>query len=909
MPVLWRASLNHLLRHGWQLALSVLGVALGVAVIVAVDLAIGSAHRAFALSIEAVTGRATHQVTGGPAGLPEQAYRKVRVGLGLDSVAPVVEGYVTWARSAPTAAAPRTFRLLGVDPFAEGDFRPYLGRPGARAVDLAALLTRPGAVLLATSTAHDAGLAPGDSFAVHVNGHDKTLVVAGLLEPANEVSRRALENLLVTDIATAQEVLGELGRLDRIELIVSEGDGGAARLRAIQRALPPGAVLERTAARTEATRQMTRAFSLNLKALGLLTLVFGMFLIYNSTAFSVVQRRALFGTLRALGVTRREVFGVVMGEAFAIGIAATALGLLAGIALGQGLVRLVTTTINDLYFAVNVREFTIAPLTLARVGLLGVGATVLAAAVPAWEATTATPRAALVRSDLEEKVRRAAVPAGAAGTLVVFGGCVLLMAPSQSMVASFAGILAIILGAALLVPAATLLVMRMARPAAGALGGVLGRLAARNVAASLSRTAPAIAALAIALSVGVAVGIMIGSFRSTVVDWLETTLQADVYVSVPGGGGRLATGPELDPDLVARLAVAPSVAGVTTYRRTTVASPLGPTRLVALDLHARHRRAFRFKEIAETPWVGSASRVGHAPRAQAGAQTRRSGDAPPGAARVRIPRAAVQDSPLPFSDGAKASDAWAAFDAGALLASEPFAYRHGLDAGDTVRLVTDRGLRAFPVAGVFYDYSSDQGVVFLDRRTYNALWDDPAVSSLAVFAAAGASPDTLVRTLRRLADQGQGVLIRSNRGLREASLAVFDRTFTITAVLRVLALVVAFVGVLSALFALELERARELAVLRATGMTPGQVWRLVSSQTALMGAAAGVLAVPLGLMLAAAMVFVVNKRSFGWTLQWQVDPSILLQAVGLAIVAAVLAGVYPAWRMARTRPALALRGE
>ena len=152
-------------------------------------------------------------------------------------------------------------------------------------------------------------------------------------------------------------------------------------------------------------------------------------------------------------------------------------------------------------------------------------------------------------------------------------------------------------------------------------------------------------------------------------------------------------------------------------------------------------------------------------------------------------------------------------------------------------------------------------------------------------------------------------MIRSNRTLRRASLEVFDRTFAITGVLRGLAFAVAFIGVLSALMALQLERVRELGVLRANGMTPGQVWKLVTAQTGLMGATAGVLAVPAGLVLAVVMIRVVNRRSFGWTLQMDVGADVVLQAVGLAVVGALLAGIYPAWRMSRTSPAEALRSE
>jgi putative ABC transport system permease protein len=241
------------------------------------------------------------------------------------------------------------------------------------------------------------------------------------------------------------------------------------------------------------------------------------------------------------------------------------------------------------------------------------------------------------------------------------------------------------------------------------------------------------------------------------------------------------------------------------------------------------------------------------------------------------------------------------------MVSEPLALRRGLAVGDTLRLATEAGPRAFPVAAVFFDYASDLGVAMLYRSAYERLYSDRGVSGMAFYAQPGVPPDTLVERMRAATAGEQSVVLRSNAGLRQYSMDVFDRTFTITSVLRLLAMAVAFVGVLSALMALQLERARELATLRAVGMTRREVGGLIGAQTGLMGLMAGLLSLPLGLALAAALVFVVNRRSFGWTLQFSVTPGILLTAVALALIAALLAGIYPAWRMAQSRPAHALR--
>ena len=855
IPLLARSALRHALGHPWQLALSVLGVALGVAVVVGIDLASDSANRAFALSTEAITGRTTHQVFGGPAGLPDEAYRALVVEAGVRPAAPVVEGF-----AAVPGRAGTTLRVLGIDLFAEPPFRAYLAfgaGPGARGAsppDLASWLTLPGAIALSPSTARALGLGPGDRLEIETGGTRRRVVLAGLIEPGDELARRALEGLVLADVATAQELLGLSGRLTRIDLIVPDGAAGEATLARARAALPPGATLVRAAARTASMQSMTGAFRLNLMALSLLALVCGAFLIYNAMTFSVVQRRPQIGRLRALGVTRREILGSVLGEAAGIGLAGTALGLLLGIVLGRGLVVLVTQTINDLYFVLTVREAIVAPGPLLKGAALGLAGTLLAALAPALEATAVPPVTVLSRSATETRLRRGlpALTGAALGLLVL--AALLLAIPTRSLPVAFGGVFAVILGCALLTPAVVLVAARaLARPASR-LFGILGGMAARGVAAGLSRTGVATAALMIAISVAVGVGVMIASFRQTVIRWLDYSLAPDVYVTAPSTIGSRSETP-LDPAVVAALREAPGVAAAHTLRGIELETADGPLRVVAIAMTERGHRAFSFKE-------------------------------------------------------GRPEAIWPAFEqGGAVIVSEPFAFRRGIGAGGTVTLPTDRGPRDFPVAGVFFDYGSDQGAVMMARATWDAAFDDRGVNALGLFAAAGQDPDALAEALRARVPAGQEVVIQSQRAIKRISLEIFDRTFMITAVLRFLAFVVAFVAVLSALMALQLEKSRELGVLRANGLTPGQVFQLVAAETGILGVVAGLLALPVGLVLAALMIFVINRRSFGWSLSMAVDPWLLAQAFGVAVLAALLAGLYPALRMARTSPAVALREE
>lgn len=843
--ILARASRHYLRRHPWLLSLSILGVALGVAVVVAVDLANESARRGFLLSVEALSGRATHEVVGGPLGLPEAVYRELRITQGIRLSAPVIEGY---ARTVGPAG--QTLKILGIDPFAEGHFRALVGVRESQA-DITRLLTQPATVLLSSRAARRLGVKPDDTLNLRIGSGWRRVTIVGLLEAPDPVTQQALDSVLVADIATAQELLDMQGRLSHIDLVIRDGD--TELIQRVRAALPPGAEIVRAANRSQALDQMTRAFRINLTALSLLALLVGVFLIYNIMTFTVVQRRVLIGTLRALGVTRLQVYTLVVAEALVIGLIGIVLGTGLGVLIAKGLVARVVQTINDLYFVLSVTSITLVPASFFKGIALGLGATVVAALAPAYEATRTEVAAVLRRSSIETRSRRRAFAAALYGTALAIVASTILLVPSRSLLLSYAGLFAVMIAFALLAPLLTLALMRACRPIMARIFGIIGEMAAGGVAAKLSRTGTAIAALAVAVSATIGVGIMIDSFRQSFVDWLVFTLRADVYVTAPV----IQTAPAaatLDPALVARLAALPEVSEISTLRRVRLDGPKGVIQLRVLQTNARHFEAFQFKQ----------------------------GDA---------------------------TDAWKALqDSDAVIVSEPYAYHHRLSVGDTIALRTDDGMHTFSIVGIYYDYGSDEGRVTMSRRIYERYWRDRAITSVGLYAAHLTDIDDMLMRVQAVAG-AQEVLIRSNQALRQASLEVFDRTFAITAILRLLATVVAFIGVLSALMALQLERERELAVLRATGLTPRQVWQLVTGETGLMGLTAGLLALPLGIGLALALVLVINRRAFGWSLHVAVEPTLLLEGLALALVAAVLAGLYPALKMASAPPALALRTE
>jgi putative ABC transport system permease protein len=331
-------------------------------------------------------------------------------------------------------------------------------------------------------------------------------------------------------------------------------------------------------------------------------------------------------------------------------------------------------------------------------------------------------------------------------------------------------------------------------------------------------------------------------------------LQGDIYVSAPSRTATQATTP-LDPAVLPVIEAWPGVARVDLLRTATVESPSGPVSVFGV----------RNPDFGQRPFLSSA-----------------------------VPPAAI----------------WQAMQEGAVTVSEPYANRTGLPRrGGTVTLYTAQGPQEFPVVGIYYDYVASQGTISMSLDTYRRMWGEQALTAMAVQLEPGADVDAVVQGLQDELAPVQRLFVQPNRELRKEAMVIFDRTFAITGALQLLATIVAFIGVLSALLSLQLEKQRELGILRAVGLTVRQVWGLVMLETGLMGMVAGLLAMPTGLVLSLILIYIINRRSFGWTLQMQLDPAAFIQALAVAVIAALLAGVYPALKMGRAVTAEALRHE
>lgn len=339
---------------------------------------------------------------------------------------------------------------------------------------------------------------------------------------------------------------------------------------------------------------------------------------------------------------------------------------------------------------------------------------------------------------------------------------------------------------------------------------------------------------------------MISSFRTSLDNWLGSTLTADLYVAFDGEGRALSATELASIDHIA------GVRGVAVTRTVLVPTPLGEI-------------AVRAVQPGPNGW---------------GLQIV---DADPAVALAEV------------ADGR------------GVVVSERLAFARGLSVGESLAIPTPGGTQRLPIVGAFRDFNTGAYSVIVGLDWSRRYWSDSSVTGLGLNLERGASATAVAGRIRAIAPDA--VRIRSTDAIRKGSLDIFDRTFQITEVLRVLAAIVAFLGVVSALLSIELERTRELAILRALGFTPSELVTTLLAQTGLLGAAAGLAAAPIGIVLATLLVHVINRRSFGWTMDFVLAPGALATGLALAVVAALLAGIYPALRTVRIGLGGALREE
>ncbi len=811
-------------------AIATLAIALGVALGFAIQAVNRTAVAEFTSGVATLSGAADLVVRGPVDGFDESVYASIARLPSIAVASPVVEV------DAHLPSRDESLRVVGVDAFRAAAVTPALVGQGGDALDL----LRADRIFLSRAAIASLGVARGAKLDVQVGTATMPFVVAGAVAAASGL------RLGVVDIAAAQDAFGRLGRLSRIDLRVAPGASVDDARAAIAALLPAGVAVERPAETAGLAARMTRAYRVNLDVLSLVALFTGSLLVFSTQALSVVRRRTQLALLRTLGLPRRTLVALLLGEGALVGTAGAAIGIAAGYALAALLLRVVGADLGAGFFRGEAPSLAFSAADALAFAALGIAAAAAGAWLPAVEAASASPAAAIRAGDDASAFARLAPPRPGLACLAASALVVALPPVAGLPLFGYAAIALMLVGTLLLLPRlarALLSLVPTPRPPAAS-------LALDSLRAAPGQATVSLAAIVAAVALAVSMAIMVASFRDSLSAWLDRMLPADLYVRAGSAGG---TG-WLSADDQRALEAIPGVRRAEFLRATRilVRDDEAPVTLIARDLDAS-------TAAERLPIVGEP--------------------------------AATLDHALP--------PAWV---------SEAFADRYRVAPGDRIELPIGGRNAAFAVAGVWRDYARQTGTVVVEREVYRRLVGEDRVGDAALWLAPGARAERVRDAID--ARFGEGRLAIATPGeMREISLAVFDRTFAVTYVLEAVAIVIGLVGLSASFGALALARRREFGVLRHLGMTRRAVGAMLGVEGLVVSAVGLVIGLALGGAISLVLVHVVNRQSFGWSMDLHPPWGQLAAFSAALLAAAAITALASARRATGGEPALAVKDD
>jgi putative ABC transport system permease protein len=848
------------LRHWRQSPRTTLLLALTLALGVAVYLSIRMANRAalagFSNFTELVTAESDFVLQAPAGALPETALLELRDALQPYAAlaVPVLEITASPPRAKDEAVAlsqRETFTIYGLDLVALSNVRSAKRQEAEEGPEgmgqWLAALGKPEAVFISTSLAGRDGLQVGSRIPLIVQDRMVELEVAGVLPDREDVARMPATFLLM-DLPALQTLARRQGQLDRIEVVVELGALGEAARPALQGAMEKLAegrwTLTTPDQRREAASVMTRAFRWNLGILALLALLVGLYLVFQALDGAVVRRREETGILRSLGVEAGTIQRLWLVESLLLGLLGSLGGALLGWAGAQAAVQGVGQTVNVLYHTTHTQsvEFLAEDAWLALA--LGVGASLVAGWWPARQAALTPPAQLMSRAQAQ--------PLGSPRWRRVWPGlvwlsiaAVLASLPPIRMegggrfaLAGYLAALCLVLGGGLVAGSSLRGLGWLMQPLARASAPV--RLAASHLRRASSRHRLAVAALLCAIGMTSGMAILVGSFDKTMRGWIARTFQADLYVSSDGAQSATSQNRIL-PETWRAIEATPGVAGINGICFLPVQLPAGETLLAAGDLTF-------IRQHSDMAWL-------------------------------QAPEDETVFNP--------------ATSEGLCLVSEAFTERFRLHRGDQVTVPVPGGARTLRIAGVFSDYGNERGTITVDRAHFSRWFADDSVSRLAVLLEEGYPAET-VRA--ELLTRFPALSVFTNGHLRTEVMRIFRQTFAITYALELIGVVVAVAGLGMTLASVLLERKAELTTLRALGMGKKDIARATMAEGMLLALAGTLCGLVVSVALGWLLVFVINKQTFGWTLQFALPwGSMLVLAVLVVGSAAVVSWAAGRW--------------
>jgi putative ABC transport system permease protein len=726
-------------------------------------------------------------------------------------------------------ARPPVLTLIGVDIFRAAPLAPALiGRPVEGDDNRFALLQD--GVYLSPAALQRFALAPGQTLRVQVGARTVELPVAGTLPNA-----RAGQLLGVMDLGYAQWRLDQLGVLTRIELKLAPGTALPALTQALQ--LPAGVSLASADAETARVSNLSRAYRVNLNVLALVALFTGAFLVFSLQAQATLARRSQLAYLRVAGVTRGQLQRLLLAEALLAGALGSAIGLALGVAVAQAALALLGGDLGSGFFSGTRPPLQIDAAASVGFFVLGVAAAAVGSWLPARNAARTAPALALKAGAEEDAFKPLGtlwIPLG----LLALALALLGLPPWQGVpVGGYLAIVALLIGATAVQPRLALAVFgplaRRAEHAAWAQRSPLAWLAVTRIAQAPSFAAIGMAGIVASFALMIAMATMVASFRGSVDDWLGRVLPADLYARVAQVG---SAGAFSAADLQ-RLASHPAVtrAEFSRYARVQLDSERAQVLIIARPFAGDPDRAL--------PLTGPAYAVPE-------------GAPPP----VWITEAMVEI--------------------------------YGWQPGQQVELPLAGRMQRFTVAGVWRDYARQFGAVAMRIADYERATGDTARTDAALWLAPGAQPTKVAAELRPQLDAAATTEFLEPGDIRRLSLQIFDRSFAVTYVLEIAAIVIGLVGIATTFSAQAIARTREFGMLRHLGLTRGQVLRLLALESLGVTALALLTGLATGIAVALVLVKVVNPQSFHWTMDFNAPLGQIAVLIAALLAAATLTAVF-----------------
>jgi putative ABC transport system permease protein len=827
-------SLAPLRARARRSVLAVLAIAAGVALGLAVNLVNDAALAEMQQAFRSTSGAADVRIEGAARTVDESLYARIGARADVASIAPIID------INAAVEGRRESLRIIGLDPFASAPFTPqFLLKQEDTKHDLFALFAGTHVAVSPAALAwlqEDARSPAGVTLLLP--GGRRALEIAGVLAGVEGAQRVA-----VLDIAVAQELFNLQGQITRLDLRLASGTDRAKALQGIAAQLPPGVHAVTPEMHEQRAANLSRAYRVNLTMLAMIALFSGALLVFSTQMLSVAERAGELAFLRVVGVTVRGTVGLMVFEAVLLGAAGALLGAALGYGLAWSALQVLGGDLGAGYFHDTRPRLAFAPGTTLLFMALGAGAAIVGAWAPALAAARSQPAQALKTGTLHDST--SAGPSPALGAGLFLGGALLALAPAVRGLPLF-GYLAIaglLLGTLMLTPAIAAGLFRRVMRYTAALPGapVTLRLAVTRIAHAPAQAGISLAAVLAAVSLAGAMAIMVMSFRHSVEDWLEQVLPAPAYLRLTATP--LARTQGLDVQAQDALRGTPGVARVEFVRTETLS--LDPARppvtLVIRQFSGTATPDQRLPLVKTFPL-------------------------PPDA----MPRVWVSESFIDL-----------------------YRQRLGLDPqhGGTFALSLPPNTKhlatlSVRVAGIWRDYSRQHGTVLMLQEDYTRVTGDARAQDAALWLSEGYTADAVLAALKQRLPGQPTLDIALSSDVRAASLKIFDRTFAVTYLLELVAVIIGLAGMAAAFAGLIVARRKEFGMLRHLGLTRGELIRMITLEGAALAALGALLGLLLGLILAAVLVFVINPQSFGWSMDFHVPA---LQLAGFAVMWVVVA--------------------